>query len=308
MAGPLHSEMQAMLDRRNALGLPGFSDGTVESAREGFVTSQSALPPGRGAPVRGMRDATIAGPRGPIPVRHYLPHGASHGRMIYLHGGGWVFGTLDGFDPVCRELAAAAGVEVISVDYGLAPENRFPGPLDDGWAVLRALADPAVPLVIAGDSAGGNLAAALTLRSRDAGGPAIALQMLFYPVLQSDFSRSSYRQFGGGDYLISASDMAWFWDQHVAVDHRDDPLAAPLCAASLAGLPEAIIILAGCDPLHDEGAAYAGRLRADGVKVELRDHPDMAHGFATLIDLLTRANEEVRAVGSIIRQKLDRAS
>lgn len=300
--GPLDPEMQTILDRRNALNLPGFSSGSPADARRAFADGQAALPKDRGAPVRTMRDGTIDGPNGPIRVRHYIAGESAHGRILYLHGGGWVFGTLDGFDPVCRQLAHESGAEVVSVDYRLAPEHAFPQPLDDAWAALEAYAGDG-PLAVMGDSAGGNLAAALALRARDRGGPRIDLQILLYPVLSPDFDRDSYDRFGKGDYLISAADMRWFWDHHVPQADRDHPEATPLAAASLDGLPEAIVVLAGCDPLHDEGLAYADALVAAGVRVTLHDHPGMAHGFFTLVDLLSTANAEVARVGRAISER-----
>jgi acetyl esterase len=304
MAGPLHPELQALLDRRAALGLPGFAAGTPADARATFANAQAALPPDRGAAVAATADFTIGGPRGPIPVRRYMPHGDVTGRIVYFHGGGWVFGTLDGFDPICRELAASAGAEVVSVDYRLAPEFPYPAPLDDAFAAVVALAEPGVPLAVAGDSAGGNLAAAVALRAREEGGPSLRLQLLMYPVLDADFDRDSYRRFGGGDYLISRADMAWFWDHHAPGVARDDPLLAPLRATNLAALPEAIVVLAGCDPLHDEGLAYADALRAAGLTVTVEDHGDMAHGFCTLIDLITPANDTVRRIGRMVGERL----
>ena len=299
MPGRLHPEMQAMLDRRKALGLPGFAAGTPGDARATFASAVSALPKGRGADVREMRDITLDGPNGPIPARRYIPHGECVGRIVYFHGGGWVFGTLDGFDPVCRELAAAARSEVVSVDYRLAPEHPYPAPLDDAFAAIRALAEDGVPLAVAGDSAGGNLAAACALRARDEGGPAIRFQLLMYPVLDARFDSNSYREYGQGDHFISRADMEWFWTHHARDARRDDPLLAPAHASDLSGLPEAIVVVAGCDPLHDEGLAYAAALRSAGVPVMLEDHDDMAHGFCTLIDLLPRANETIGRIGRI---------
>jgi len=304
MAGPLHPEMQAILDRRAALALPGFADGSPEDARATYAAAQAAMPRDRGAPVESIEDSVLAGPRGPIPVRRYRPLGHAVGRILYCHGGGWVFGTLDGFDPVCRELADAAGAEVVSVDYRLAPEHPFPAPLDDAWTALLEFAEPGVPLIVAGDSAGGNLAAALALRAKAESGPAIALQLLLYPVLDSDFERDSYRLYGGGDHLISRADMAWFWDHHVAAADRRHPHAAPLHAPDLRGLPPAILVVAGCDPLHDEAIAYADALAAAGTAATVRDHPDMAHGFCTLIDIVGRARDEIRAIGAIARAAL----
>jgi acetyl esterase len=303
--GPLDPEMQAMLDRRNALGLPGFSAGTVADVRRTFAESQAALPPNRGAAVARTEDFTIFGPHGPVPVRRYVAGATAHGLILYLHGGGWTFGTLDGFDPVCRQLAHATGAEVVSVDYRLAPEHPFPVPLDDAWAALQAFAGTS-PIAVMGDSAGGNLAAALAIRARDRHGPHIDLQVLLYPVLSPDFERPSYRDFGRGDYLISADDMRWFWDHYVPAAHRTHPEAVPI-AADPSGLPETILVLGGCDPLHDEGVAYAAALREAGVTVTLRDHPGMAHGFFTLVDLLGAADREVAEVGALIATAFARA-
>ena len=298
----LDPQMKAILKRRNALGLPGFAAGTAQDARNAFAESQAALPPGRGARGIVQVDGHVAGPRGPVAVRRYTRTAPAAGTILYCHGGGWVFGTLDGFDPVCRQLAHETGLSVLSVDYALSPEARFPEPLDDCWAVLESFAGHG-PLVVMGDSAGGNLAAALALRAR-ARGADIALQVLLYPVLSPYFERESYRTYGGGDYLISAADMAWFWDHYAPGDLRENFEAAPLAAASLAGLPEAIIVVGGCDPLADEGREYSARLAADGVVTTLRVHPGMAHGFVTLVDILDAANREIAAIGALIRASL----
>lgn len=301
----LHPDMQAMLDRRAALNLPGFAEGSVDDARRTFAESQAALPKDRGAAVAAIEDGSVAGPRGPVPVRRYVPlRREGEAVILYLHGGGWVFGTLDGFDPVCRQLADASGLEVVSVDYGLAPENRFPGPLDDAWAALLAVVGEGRPIVVMGDSAGGNLAAALALRARDRGGPAIALQVLLYPVLSPDFDRDSYRLYGAGRHFITRADMMWFWDHYADAAARSEPEAAPLAAERYDGLPGAIIVLGECDPLHDEGALYADRLERAGVPTTVRRHSGMAHGFFTLVDLLPAANAEVDAVGALIGRRL----
>lgn len=303
--GDLHPDMQAMLDRRTALGLPGFAEGSVADARRSFAEAQAALPRDRGAKVAAIEDMVIAGPRGSIGLRRYTPlTRKGDGAILYLHGGGWVFGTLGGFDPVCRQLANASGFDVVSVDYGLAPENPFPGPLDDAWAALLVVANMAGPIMVAGDSAGGNLAAALALRARERGGPAIALQLLAYPVLSPDFDRPSYQRYGAGQHFITRSDMMWFWDHYADPAVRAHPEATPLAAQDLAGLPPAILVIGACDPLRDEGVAYAEALRSAGGEVVLREHPGMAHGFLTLVDLLPAANAEVDAVGALIAEKI----
>ncbi|AKM09449.1 alpha/beta hydrolase [Croceicoccus naphthovorans] len=303
----LHPQIQAMLDKRAELQLPGFAEGTPHDARETFRVSQQALPPNRGAKVAAMEDLTVAGPAGPVPVRRYTPLGGDPiGQIFYFHGGGWVFGTLDGFDPACRELADASRCEVLSVDYRLSPEHRFPAAHDDGWAAIAALRDPALPLVVAGDSAGGNIAAGLALRAKAEGAPEIALQLLAYPAIEPELTGSSHELYGDGGYLISSADIGWFWDQFVLPATRIDPIAAPARAEDLTGMPRTIVVVAGCDPLHDEGVAYAKKLRADGVEITLRDHPDMTHGFFTLVDVVDRAKEEIRAVGAIIAEDLRR--
>lgn len=306
MTASVHPEIAAILARRASLGLPPYSAGTPAEAREAFAASQVALPKDRGAPMHAIADETLAVKGGAITLRRYRPAASAPARRIlYLHGGGWVFGTLDAFDPVCRELAAATGAEVVSADYRLAPEHPFPGPVEDAYAALQAVAEPGVPLAVMGDSAGGNLAAALALKARAEGGPAIALQALIYPITDHDFARASYAAYGDGGYLLSRQDMEWYW-AHYAPDaaRRADPLASPLRASDLSGLPPAIVIAAGCDPLCDEGVAYARALEAAGVPTDLEIHPDMTHGFFTMVGLLGPADAAVRAVGAKMRRAL----
>ena len=302
----LHPDIRAILARRASLALPPYSSGSPQQARAAFAASQAALPKGRGAIVATIVEEHVEVAGGKIAVRRYRPTHHPRGLVVYLHGGGWVFGTLDAFDPVCREIAAASGAEVASVDYRLAPEHPFPVPLDDTWAALRQLAaeNPQRPLAVMGDSAGGNLAAALALRARDAGGPRIDLQILLYPITDHDMTRPSYAAYGDGDYLVGRADMAWYW-QHYLNDSakRGDPQASPLRAADLAGLPPAILVVAGCDPLRDEGVAYAEALRAAGVPAEVWLHEDMIHGFFTMVGLLATADREARAVGAEIGRR-----
>ncbi len=299
----LHPDIRAILARRAALALSPYSAGTPEAARAAFAASQAALPRDRGARMATIVNETVAADDEIIRIRRYRPEGEVHGTIVYFHGGGWVFGTLDAFDPVCRETAASAGAEVVSVDYRLAPETPYPGPLDDAYRALCAVAGDG-PLAVMGDSAGGNLAAACALRARDEGGPRIDLQVLLYPITDHRSDRDSYDAFGGGGYLLSRADMAWYWG-HYAPDaaQRADPYASPLRARDLSGLPSAIVVLAGCDPLHDEGLAYAERLRAAKVAVDLRVHPDMIHGFFTMVGLLGTADAAARSVGAAIRER-----
>jgi acetyl esterase len=306
----VHPEIAAILARRAALNLPSYSAGTPAEARAAFAASQAALPKNRGPGVHAVWDEQIIVPDGMVVVRRYqpTPH-APRARIVYLHGGGWVFGTLDAFDPVCRQLAVAADAEVVSIDYRLAPEHPFPGPLNDAYAALSAIAaaDPTMPLAVMGDSAGGNLAAACALRARK-GGPRIDLQVLLYPITDHDFERPSYRAYGDGGFLLSRTDMKWYWRHYAAEpSQRSDPLASPLRAADLAGLPPAMIIVAGCDPLLDEGLAYAQALEAAGVAVNLQVFADMTHGFFTMVGLLGPADAASRAVGQTIGGRLRQA-
>jgi acetyl esterase len=244
-----------------------------------------------------VRDVEVPGPGGALPLRLYRP-GPEGGRalLVYLHGGGWVMGDLVMHDATCRALARAADCVVLSVDYRLAPEHPHPAALDDAlaaiaWARAHAAglgADPA-RIAVGGSSAGGNLAAAAALALRDAepqesaNAPLLAAQLLLYPVLDSRLATASIAQFGRG-HLLDRDQMAFYWDAYApggAVD-RGSPLVSPAHAPSLAGLPPAVVVTAECDPLRDEGEQYAARLRADGVRVDLRRVRGQIHGFLAL--------------------------
>lgn len=245
------------------------------------------------ADVAEIRDLVLAG----SPARLYHPKpGETLPAIFFLHGGGWVCGTVETHDGLCRALAAKTGCAVISLDYPRAPENPFPEPLEASYRALQAL--PAAGLAIdtrriavAGDSAGGNLAAALCLLVKERGGVRIAHQLLFYPVLDTDFARESYTV-NGADYFLTREMMRWFWQQYVG-DAVDAPhaLAAPVRAGDLAGLPSATIITAEFDPLRDEGEAYAAQLKAAGVPVKLERVAGMFHGFASMTGILPHADE-----------------
>lgn len=244
----------------------------------------AGLPPGE--PVAEVTNRTVPGPAGAVPVRIYRPEpGGTFPAVVYFHGGGWVLCDLDSHDALCRRLCNLSGSVVVSVGYRLAPEAKFPAAVEDAAAAVRWVAEnPAEigarpgALAVAGDSAGGNIAAAVALALRDEPIP-IALQALLYPVLAHDFGTDSYRRNAGGP-SVTLEAMRWYWDQYLpdATDGRH-PLASPLLAESLAGLPDAFIVVAGRDPLHDEGVQYAERLSASGCWATLVDYPDMFHGF-----------------------------
>ena len=234
---------------------------------------------------------------GGVPIRVYDPEGAGPVPiLLYFHGGGWVVGNLESHDDLCRSLCKRAGVLVVSVDYRLAPEARFPGGLQDASTVLRWLAtnaasiggDPA-RIAVGGDSAGGNLAAALALRTRDRGGPAIAFQLLIYPVTVRDFDTPSYRRYAAG-YGLTRENMRWFWDQFLEKpEDADDPHASPLHAEDLSGLPPAFVVTAEFDVLRDEGEAYAAKLAKAGTRVRCVRYLGMNHGFARMGALYPQA-------------------
>jgi acetyl esterase len=233
--------------------------------------------------------------------------------VLYYHGGGWVVGSLDGWDPAVRALAAASGCDVVSVDYRLAPEHAFPAAADDAYDALvwvassGGLADGR-PVVVAGDSAGGNLATVAALRARDSGGPAIALQLLVYPVVDCDMDRRSYREYDGEELILNRRDMRWFWDKYAPdQETRVNPYASPLRAASLADLPPAYLITAEHDPLRDEGFAYADRLRDARVPVEHRHYGSQIHAFFSFTGVLDDADKAVSEAGAAIRSAVEAA-
>lgn len=225
-----------------------------------------------------------------IPVRLYRNFDGDLPLVIFLHGGGFVMGGLDGYyDPLCRRIAAECGCAVIAVDYRLAPESRYPAAADDAYAVLAwaaanapALAIDASRIALFGPSAGGNLAAVTAQRARDQGGPPVAGQVLFYPVVDHySHVTPSYETFAEG-YHLTREDMIWFWDQYLPADAPVPAGAAPLRAGSFAGLPATLVVTAECDPLRDEAEHYVKRLADEGVDTELLRVEGAMHGFLSV--------------------------
>jgi acetyl esterase len=256
-------------------------------------------------PMADVTDEHVRGPGGDLPVRVYRPATAAETApaVVYAHGGGFVFCDLDSHDGLCRSLANRTGAVMISVDYRLAPEHPWPAAAEDvyaavSWAVEHTdlLGIDAGRIAVGGDSAGGNLAAVAALMARDRGGPALAAQVLLYPLMAADFDNDSYRAFGRGYYNPKTA-LQWYWDQYVpAATDRHHPYASPL-KGDLSGLPPAVMALAGHDPLRDEGLAYANALEAAGVSVTQLPYPGGVHGFLTMpmLDLAQRARAEVSA-------------
>lgn len=269
---------------------------TARAAREGMVRGVQVVEPAPAA-VRACDDRRIAG----VPVRRYVPFAARPPVLVYLHGGGWACGDLRTHDRLCRRLCAEAGFMVIAVDYRLAPEHPFPAGREDAVAVLREVLARAADLggdpervAVGGDSAGGNLAALACIALRDAGEPLPGLQVLIYPGTDLRRLLPSHRLFGEG-FLLTRAQMDWYLEQYRAAP--EDPGASPLLAPDLSGLPEAIVVTAGFDPLRDEGEAYAARLSEAGVPVTHLEAPDLVHGFANMDGALPAAR---RMVGRIV--------
>jgi len=255
-------------------------------------------------PVGSVVERGIRGPGGWLQIRIYRPSGqGQHAALIYLHGGGWTFGTLEGSDRTCRALASRASCVVVSVDYRLAPETKFPGALDDSYAALEWVAltagelrvDP-TRLAIGGDSAGGNLAAAVALAARDRGGPTLAFQLLIYPSTDARLDTPSFSEFADGP-ILTRRDCAWFLEQYLArPEDADNPYVSMLRAPDLRRLPAALVVTAGCDPLRDQGEAYAARLRDSGVDALAWRYDGMPHGFLPApLDDARRATDEIAA-------------
>lgn len=288
----LDPQVIPLLAQLEEAGFPDPREASLEDLRAAAVFPPPEVP----TPVAAVEELAVPGPAGTIPVRFYRPEGPGpHPLVLFFHGGGWVVGDLDSHDETVRRLCAGSGAAFASVAYRLAPEAPFPAPLEDCYAALAwaaqnggGLGIDATRLAVAGDSAGGNLAAALCLLARERGGPMIAHQVLAYPVTGADFDTGSYRDHGEGLFLTRTM-MQWFWDQYVPDPaDRADPLAAPL-AGDARDLPPATILTAEYDPLRDEGAAYARHLEAAGVPVSYRDFPGMIHGFLGMTGVLGQA-------------------
>ena len=261
--------------------------------------------------VASVTDHQVPVDNGRIDVRVYRPDASEPlPLLVYAHGGGFVFCDLDSHDGLCRNLANLIPAVVVSVAYRLAPEHRWPTAAEDLYAATRWAVDHAADfgadpsrVVVGGDSAGGNLAAVTTLMARDRGGPDLAAQLLLYPVISADFDTDSYRLFGRGFYNPRPA-LQWYWDQYVPqFGDRQNPYASPL-HGDLHGLPPAVVILAGHDPLRDEGIAYADALEAAGVPVSRRPFEGGIHGFMTMpmLDIAHQARREAsRALGDLLR-------
>jgi acetyl esterase len=282
---------------------------TPRDARAMMATADGPAPP---APeMAAVRDALVGVSGGHVPVRVLTPGGRPRAVIVYYHGGGWVLGALDEVDAVGRQLAHRTRSVVVLVDYRLAPEFRFPTAVDDSWAALRwtaghltELAGGPSPLIVAGDSAGGNLAAVMAHRAKAAGGPSIAVQVLAYPVTDCDLDTTSYRD-PANQLMVSRDDMIWFWDHYAPVPAaRVHPDASPLRSPDLSRLPPAVILTAEHDVLRDEGELYATLLARVGVPVRHQRFTGQMHGFFTMTGELPGADAAMDFVVAGIAEQL----
>jgi acetyl esterase len=306
----LRPEIQALLERMAASGRPPLQERSVAEARA-FHNQDAPALNGPVTPVASVRDRVVPGPAGELPVRVYTPEGAPpFPIVVWFHGGGWVVGTLDSYDPLCRAVAAAVPAVVVSVDYRLAPEHRWPAAVEDAyaatvWASRNAaeLGGAQHRLAVAGDSAGGNLAAVVALGARDRGGPSIAFQLLVCPALDVAGDTGSWREFADGLDLTAAG-MRWYWDHYLAEADGTAPDASPARAAFLGGLPPALVIGASHDILRDEGEAYAARLADAGVAATATRVPGVVHGFFRWRAVTPAASEALQQAAEAVRKAL----
>ena len=307
---PIDKDAQNLLAMIKAIGRPPMTSMTPAEARAAYLAGRALLQPDL-PEVAEVRELSAPGPHGPVPLRFYKGAGAPDGplpALIFAHGGGWVIGDCDTHDYVCRKFANDVGCIVISVDYRLGPEHRFPAAIDDSLAAARWIAAEASALgidvsrlAIGGDSAGGNIAAVLALMARDGDAPALVHQMLLYPAVDMEMNAPSYARIPE-DYPLSPSVTRWFRDNYLR-DEKDrrDWRASPLHAASHAGVASAFVLTARHDPLCDEGRAYALKLEESGVRVWHLDMNDQLHGFLTWGKMVPAALPALEMAGAALR-------
>lgn len=310
----LDTTLQLLLSAQRAAGINGLvAGGDVALSRSQLRITTAMIP---NTIVTDVSELSIPGPAGAIPARLYRPTAPEpdSALLVFYHGGGFVIGDLDTHDQLCRLICRDAGLSVLSVDYRLAPEHKAPAAADDAYAAFRWAGDHAAELgvdadriAVGGDSAGGNLAAVVSQRARDEGGRLPALQLLIYPVVEVCSETRSKTLFADG-YFLTARDMNWFIDHYLGgadVDHTD-PVVSPLLAGDLSGLPPALVLTGGFDPLRDEGNRYAEAMRAAGVEVDLRQERSLIHGFVNFFPLGGDSATATAAMISALRAHLSR--
>lgn len=303
---PLHPQVKKALEQMAAAGPPLHHLPPVE-ARKAIETMRATT--GEPERVAKVENRTFRGSAGNLPLRIYTPDGRGpFPALVYFHGGGWVVGSIETVDASCRSLANLAGCIVVSADYRLAPEHKFPAAADDCYAATRWTAlhaaslhgDPA-RIAVGGESAGANLAAVAALMAQERGSTPLVLQLLLYPVLDYSFERPSHRENGEG-YFLTTDMMRWFWRQYLNSDtDGESHLASPLRAKYLQGVAPAAIYTAEFDPLRDEGAAYAAKLREAGVSVQYKCCEGLIHGFMGMAKVVEPAKKALEDAAAALR-------
>lgn len=308
---PLNKQSQALMESIRAAGQKPAFLVSLEEIRQRMEATYAQSPE---VSVGAVWEEMIPYPSGGRRARIYRPEGVRPGSpvVVFVHGGGWTFDSVETHDTAVRHLCRESGCLFVSVDYRLAPEHKFPEPLEDVYTAVRWTVDNAARLggdparvAICGDSAGGNLAAAVCLLARDRGVSLLCYQYLIYPALQDAYTGSQAYALYGKDYYLTRDTV--IWTLHNYLRHNEDrtnPYIFPLCAASLEGLPPAHIVTAQYDPLHDDGAAYAARLRDAGIPVTYQDYSGLMHGFINYWFCIDEAMEALRDLGAVIRGTL----
>lgn len=297
---PLDPQAKMVLDFLSSRDTPSLEKLPLDQARLAFekMSQMSCTPP---PPVTHIEDRQIAGPGGQIPLRIYSPFlEGTHPVLVYYHGGGWVIGNIESHDSLCRQLANQSQCIVISVDYRLAPEHKFPAAVEDAYAAVQWVANHAEEIhvdahriAVGGDSAGGNLAAVVCLMAKKESSPSIAFQLLIYPATGMSSDTNSHKENGEG-YFLTKDLMTWFTSCYIqSVEDLDNPYVAPLKAQDFSGLPPAFVLTGEFDPLRDEGEAYAEKLRNAGVCVESKRYEGMIHGFICMDGFLEKGKQAI---------------
>jgi len=304
---PLTAAAQAIISQMEEANLPALETMQPDDAKA-LMNKIMATPPEDQEEVASVDNRSIPGPAGELAVRIYQPAGtAPRPALVHFHGGGWVLGNLDTHDGYCRRLANFSACTVIGVDYRVAPDDRYPAAADDCYAATEWVAANAAEigvdatrLGVAGDSAGGNLATAVTLMARDRGGPALKVQLLSYPAVDATMANPSIKEFTDGPFLTEAA-MIWFWDHYLGDQDRKQAHVSPLFAPSHGNLPPAFVITAESDPLRGEGEAYAEVLKKAGVKVEAKRYVGMFHAFLGMAAALPEGMQAIRDQAEFVR-------
>lgn len=310
---PLDPLVQAFLDQLNAQPAPAMWELTAAQAREMFAALMNLAGP-KDVPIGKTENIVIPGPGGDIPARIYTPVAAgsdAQPTLVFFHGGGWVIGDLDTHDGLCRMFANEGGLKVIAVDYRRAPENAFPAAVEDAFAAVSWIEANAAKLgvdpnriAVGGDSAGGGLSASVAQMANAAGAPHIGFQLLMFPVTHIGGDTPSLHDFAKG-FFLETQTLEWFYENYApGAEDRTDPRASPLLAEDVSGLPPAYVMLAGHDPLHDEGLRYAEKMRGAGVAVTVADYPDLVHDFIYMQAVLPQAHEAVTAAAKAVTAAL----